>query len=78
MGNKKLNVFVWAGFILDLIGFAIALFLSPGLGIGIMVVALVLSVIGLLLCIKQQGNVVTAAFYLILDVVFLVYLLFTL
>jgi len=73
--NKKLNVFVWIGFALDLIGFMIALFVSFGLGVGIIIVGLVFSVIGLILCIQQQGNIFSAALYVVLDVGFLIYLL---
>jgi len=73
--SKKLNVFVWIGFVLDLVGFFIALFMSFGLGVGIMIVGLVFSVIGLVLCIQQKGNIGTAALYVILDVAFLIYLL---
>ena len=73
--SKKLNAFVWIGFVLDLIGFFIALFMSFNFGVAIMVIGLVFSVIGLILCIKQKGNVGTAALYVILDVAFLVYLL---
>ena len=74
--KKKLNTFVWIGFALDLIGFVIALWVAFGLGLGIMLVGLVFSIIGLVLCVKQNGNVGTAAFYVILDVVFLIYLVF--
>ena len=73
--KKKLNAFVWIGFALDLIGFMVALFISFTLGVALVVVGLVFSIIGLILCIRQKGNVATAAFYVALDVGFLVYLL---
>jgi len=72
--KKKLNAFVWIGFALDLIGFVIALWWIFNLGVGIMIAGLIFSVIGLFLCIKQKGNVGTAAFYVLLDVAFLIYL----
>ena len=73
--RKKLNPFVWAGFGLDLIGFFIALFAHFWLGTGIVIFALVLSAIGVWLCVKKKGAVGTAVFYLLLDAAFLVYLL---
>jgi len=72
--GKKLNVFVWIGFVLDLIGFFVALFASFPLGVGLIIVGLVFSVIGLIVCIKQRGSVGTAIFYVVLDFVFLIYL----
>jgi len=75
MGSeKKLNAFVWIGFALDLIGFFIALFLSFPVGVTIIVIGLVFSVIGLIFCIRDNGNVVSAALYIVLDVAFLIYL----
>jgi len=74
--GKKLNAFVWIGFALDLIGFFIAILTDAvGLGIGIIIVGLVFSVIGLVLCIRDKGNVVSAALYVVLDLAFLIYLL---
>ena len=73
--GKKLNAFVWIGFTLDLIGFIVGLLVSFGLGIALIVVGLVFSIIGLIICIRRQGNVATATFYIVLDVGFLVYLL---
>ena len=73
--GKKLNAFVWIGFALDLIGLMVALFVNYGFGLALIVVGLVFSIIGLILCIRQQGNVATAAFYVVLDVGFIVYLL---
>jgi len=73
--EKKLNAFVWIGFGLDLIGFFIAIFWIYGLGIGIIIAGLVFSVIGLVLCIRDKGNVFSAALYVVLDVAFLIYLL---
>jgi len=72
--GKRLNAFVWIGLVLDLIGFFIALFASFPLGVGIIIVGLVFSVIGLILCIRDNGNVVSAALYVVLDVAFLIYL----
>lgn len=75
MGSRgRLNVFVWIGFILDLIGFFVALFASFSLGIGIIIVGLVFSIIGLILCIRDKGAVGSAALYVVLDVAFLIYL----
>jgi len=74
MGDK-LNAFVWIGFGLDLLGFFVALFLSLGVGIAIIVIGLIFSIVGLILCITQKGNIVTAAFYVVLDLAFLIYLL---
>jgi len=72
--KSNLNPFVWIGFGLDLVGFFIALYASYGLGLGIMLVGLVFSIIGLVMCIKQNGNVKTAAIYVVMDVAFLIWL----
>jgi len=73
--GKKLNAFVWIGFALDLIGFFMALFMDFYLGVAVIVIGLVFSIIGLIVCIRQKGNVATAVLYVVLDVAFLIYLL---
>jgi len=72
--GKRLNAFVWIGFVLDLIGFYLALFMDRDIGIVVVVIALIFSIIGLILCIKRKGNVATATFFIVLDVAFLIYL----
>ena len=72
--KKKLNIFVWIGFALDLLGVAIALFLNFALGLSLVVIGLGFSLFGLYLCIKRSGDVKTAVFYVVADVVFLIYL----
>ena len=76
--EKKLNAFVWIGFVLDLVGFFIAMMGGAlfTIGIGVMLIGLVFSVIGLVLCVTKKGNVTTAAIYVALDVAFLVWMLF--
>jgi hypothetical protein len=70
-GNKKEDLFVRIGFWLDLVGFFIAWFLFwPG--VAIMLIALVISVIGLLRCIQAGSGVVGAVIYIVLDVAFLI------
>ena len=73
-GNARLNIFVWIGFILDLIGFFVALWASFTLGVTIIIIGLVFSIIGLLLCIKNKEGVFNASLYVVLDIAFLIYL----
>ncbi|MCL2364443.1 MAG: hypothetical protein FWC71_07270 [Defluviitaleaceae bacterium] len=73
--NSKVNIFVWIGFILDLVGFLIALFLNFNLGLTLVLLALVFSVIGLVICIRRNSGIGTAILYIVLDIAFLIYLL---
>jgi len=75
MGNNKLNKFIWIGFVLDLVGFMVALFLSYPIGIVMVLAGIVFTVIGLVVCLKQKSGVGTAIFYLVLDIAFLIWLL---
>ena len=73
--NKGLNPFVWAGFVVDLIGFFIAITANFTMGMVIMLIGLVLSIIGLVICIDKQGDVKRAGLFVFLDIAFLIGLL---
>ena len=76
---KDLNKFIWIGFILDLVGFFMAIFArSDNLywtGVGIVIAGIVATLIGLWVCIKNKRGVGSAILYLVLDAAFLIYLL---
>ena len=70
--KKGLNLFVWFGFGMDLIGFLIAINGEFTAGIVVMVLGLVLSIIGLVKCIEQKGDAKTAGLFVFLDIAFLI------
>jgi len=76
MYKRKPNTIVRVGIILDTLGLFIALFVNLPFGISVMVAGLVVSVVGLVQCIKHKGNVGVAGFYVILGLVFLMYAFF--
>lgn len=75
--NKKTNIFIGIGFAIDIIGFLFAVVLNMfAIGVGLIVLGLVFTVIGLIICIKQKSSIGTAVTYLVLDLAFLIYILF--
>lgn len=70
------NTIVRTGIIVNTVGLFFALFVNLHIGIILLGAGLIVSIVGLVLCLRQKGNTSVAGFYVLLNLLFLAYVSF--